>query len=152
MNQYRPNVCVVVRKAGTDLLLLCHRAGFPEDRGWQFPQGGLHKGADLIQEMRRELREEIGTDDVTVILVSHRLYAYRFPEGIRIKNQYVGQIQKWILVEFKGDDHMINFAHRPAEFDAFTWTTPLDVLDKIVYFKLDVYTDAMCDLGLYHGK
>jgi putative (di)nucleoside polyphosphate hydrolase len=150
MARFRENVCIVVQKAGHDLLLLCHRKGFPPDLGWQFPQGGLHKGEDFYSEMRRELREEIGTDAVTVVRVASKRYAYKFPRGIKRRHgTFDGQIQQWVLVEFSDSDDVINFNHEPAEFDAFEWATAATVLDRIVDFKKKVYTEAMRDMGLY---
>jgi putative (di)nucleoside polyphosphate hydrolase len=149
MARYRKNVCVVVRQAGSALLLVCHRKGYPPDRGWQFPQGGLHKGEDLYSEMRRELREEIGTDDVLVVKCAPKKYTYLFPEGIkRRRGDYSGQTQQWVLAEFSGADSKINFNRKPAEFDAFEWVSALIVLDRIVDFKKKVYVEAMGDLGL----
>lgn len=147
--RYRNNVCVAVRKAGSELLLICHRKGFPPAKGWQFPQGGIRKGASLIPEMRRELLEEIGTDDVTVVMVSAKQYVYKFPEGTRHKHkEYDGQAQQWVLAEFSGSDAAINFNREPAEFDAFEWAPAATVLDRIVDFKKDVYSRALKDLGL----
>jgi putative (di)nucleoside polyphosphate hydrolase len=149
MPRYRHNVCAVLRKAGTRLLLLCHRKGFPAEKGWQFPQGGIKKGADLISEMKRELREEIGTDDVRVTTVPKKWYTYTFPKSMKHKHDtYDGQVQQWVLAEFPGSDGQINFTRIPAEFDGFAWVTPQTALDRIVDFKKDVYTRAMTDLGL----
>lgn len=147
--RYRRSVCVAVRKAGSGLLLLCHRKGFPPAAGWQFPQGGIRKGADLIREMRRELLEEIGTDNVRVVWVSAKLYFYKFPTGMRHKHKnYDGQAQQWVLAEFSGNDAAINFNREPAEFDAFAWVHAATALDRIVDFKKDVYSRALKDLGL----
>jgi putative (di)nucleoside polyphosphate hydrolase len=134
----------------TDLLLVCHRKGFPPGLGWQFPQGGLHKGKDLVCESLRELREEIGTGDVTVILVLPKRYTYEFPEGIKRRHdRYAGQTQQWVLTEFSKGDDAINFDRTPAEFDAFEWVTADVVLDRIVNFKKKVYAEAMRDMGLF---
>ena len=117
MPGFRKNVCVVVRNTRSGLLLMCHRNGFPRDSGWQFPQGGLHKGEDLISEMRRELREEIGTDNVKILARAPKKYTYFFPQGKKHKHgDYSGQTQQWVLVEFSGDDGEINFNGKPAEF------------------------------------
>jgi putative (di)nucleoside polyphosphate hydrolase len=149
MPRYRKNVCVAVRKAGSSLFLLCHRKGFPGDLGWQFPQGGLHRGADLESEMRRELMEEIGTSDVTVVRVAPKRYTYDFPKGMKRRHKnYSGQTQQWVLVEFSGDDSVINFKREPAEFDSFLWTDAKTALNRIVDFKKEVYARAMTDLGI----
>jgi putative (di)nucleoside polyphosphate hydrolase len=150
MARFRHNVCIVVRRPYSGLLLVCHRKGSPPGEGWQFPQGGLHRGKDLISEAQRELKEEIGTDDVTVILVLPKWYTYEFPEGIQRRNDtYSGQTQRWVLVEFSGSDDAINFDRTPAEFDAFEWVTADSVIDRIVNFKKAVYVEAMRDMGFF---
>jgi putative (di)nucleoside polyphosphate hydrolase len=149
MARYRQNVCIIVRKPSNGLLLVCHRKGFPLGKGWQFPQGGLHKGQDLISEARRELREEIGTDEISVIRVLPKRYVYEFPAGVKRRHgNFSGQAQQWILVDFLQGDEAINFDRQPAEFDSFEWVTPGTVLDRIVDFKKKVYTEAMKDMEL----
>jgi len=149
MDKFRPNVCIVVRKTGSNLLLVCHRKGFPHNGGWQFPQGGIHKGKELVGEMKRELREEIGTDNVLVVKISPRTYSYTFAAGMKRKNDnFVGQIQNWILTEFSGSDTQINFNRQPAEFDAFEWVEAKEAIERIVDFKKQVYSLALNDLDL----
>jgi putative (di)nucleoside polyphosphate hydrolase len=149
MARLRQNVCVAVRKTGSDLFLVCHRKGFPPVRGWQFPQGGLHKGEDLISGMKRELLEEIGTDDIEVVAIAPKKYTYAFPPGTaRRHGNYTGQTQQWVLAEFSGLDSEIKFDRMPAEFDAFEWVTAATVLDRIVDFKKNVYAEAMQDMGI----
>ena len=65
LRDYRPGVVVVLTGSRPGSLLLFHRAGWPPETGWQFPQGGVDPGLPLIEEARRELREEIGAS-VTV--------------------------------------------------------------------------------------
>ena len=150
MARFRHNVCVAVRRAGSDLFLVCHRKGFPPDSGWQFPQGGLHEGEELISEMRRELREEIGTDVVKVVAVAPKKYTYTFPQGIKTRHgNFTGQTQQWVLADFSGLDREINFNRKPAEFDAFEWVTVTTALDRIVDFKRNVYAEALQDMGLF---
>jgi putative (di)nucleoside polyphosphate hydrolase len=150
MAEFRKNVCVVVRNARSGLLLVCHRKGFPRDSGWQFPQGGLHKGKDIILEMRRELREEIGTDNVKFLACTPKKYTYFFPQGVKRRHGgYSGQTQQWVLTEFSGDDGEINFNRKPAEFDAFEWVSASTAYDRIIDFKKKVYKEAMRDLELF---
>jgi len=145
---YRPNVCAAIQKGGTNQLLMCHRIGYSADTGWQFPQGGIDIGADLVSEMRRELREEIGTDNIKVVTISPFYYTYTLPSGQPNRYpKYQGQIQRWIHAEFSDDDSTLNFSCEPAEFDAFTWMCPSVVLQHIIDFKYDVYFSALGDLG-----
>jgi putative (di)nucleoside polyphosphate hydrolase len=147
--RFRPNVCIAIKKKGSERLLMCHRKAFPDESGWQFPQGGIDKNADLVSEVKRELREEIGTDEVTVLKFASQPYTYNFPPGTHIHHPgYAGQAQQWVLVELDVEDSKINFSHEPAEFDAFRWEAASHVVQKIVDFKKQIYIQAMHDLGL----
>src|ERR1035437_10256324 len=102
---YRPNVCIAIQKCGTNKLLTCHRIGCSAETGWQFPQGGIESGSDIIVEMKRELREEIGTDNVRVVAISPFSYKYTLPSGqINRYPKFKGQIQQWVHVEFCDKD------------------------------------------------
>ena len=148
--KYRDNVCAVIRRKTDNSVLICHRRGFPRDRGWQFPQGGIENQADLIDELKRELVEEIGTDNITVILVSPHVYRYTFPKGVKSKHRgYCGQEQRWVLVELNCGDKAIKFNGADAEFDDFLWVSPKEALVQVVDFKKDVYRQALRDLGLF---
>jgi len=147
---YRDNVCAVIRKKSDNSVLICHRKGFPKNSGWQFPQGGIDKQKNILEELKRELREEIGTDNVSVITINPHAYQYDFPEDIYIKygNKYRGQKQRWALITFNADESEINFNNINAEFDAFKWVPPQEALSGIVDFKKKVYQQGLHDLGL----
>ena len=99
--------------------------------------------------MKRELKEEIGTDAVAVLAVSRKKYAYKFPaDALKSRPGFGGQIQQWVLVELLLDESSIHFNHKPAEFDAFKWATARAALREIVDFKKPTYLKAMTDLGL----
>lgn len=147
--EYRDNVCAVIRRKSDNSVLICHRKGFPENKGWQFPQGGIDIRKNLIDELKRELLEEIGTANVSIISVSPHTYQYDFPAGINSKHQqYCGQKQKWVLTELHADDCAIHIDSVKAEFDAYQWVTPQEALSRVVNFKKDVYRRALKDLGL----
>jgi putative (di)nucleoside polyphosphate hydrolase len=146
---YRDNVCAVIRSADGSVLV-GHRSGFPSDKGWQFPQGGIDPGLDLIKELKRELFEEIGNDRIRVIAVSPKTYIYDYPESILPKKKgYAGQRQRWVLCEFL-DKHPLIKLDREAEpeFDGYRWVRAEDALELCVWFKKEVYGKAMGDLGV----
>ncbi len=151
MTGYRPNVCIAVRRPDTGLFLLCHRKGFPANAGWQFPQGGIHRGKELVSEMRRELAEETGLHDVSVAMVTKNSYRYEFPAGAHKHRRYKGQVQRWVLVDYVGPEDSLDFSREPAEFDSYCWATAQTALDRIVNFKKHTYTRAMTDLGIIHN-
>lgn len=47
----------LVRNAGNDVLLIRHHR-----RGWEIPQGRVEEGENLIDALRREVREEAGVE------------------------------------------------------------------------------------------
>lgn len=149
MARYRDNVCAVIR-APDGTVLLGHRTGFPSDKGWQFPQGGINPDVDLIEEMKRELREEIGNDRIRVVSVAPEIYTYDYPESILPKKKgYTGQRQRWVLCEFQDKDTVIRLdGEDEPEFDGFRWVTPNEALALCVGFKKEVYGKALKDLEL----
>ena len=138
---YRQNVGVVVVNT-QGKVLMCARADQPGLQ-WQFPQGGIEKGEDIIVAARRELYEETGIVSVTLLHVLPEKLRYDFPDNALKKYDalYKGQEQSWVLFEFFGSDDEINFLVHPEEieFKAFEWVNISDAPKRIVPFKKDVY-------------
>jgi putative (di)nucleoside polyphosphate hydrolase len=149
IKKYRDNICAVIRDTTGNSVLIFHRKGLPTDTGWQFPQGGIDSKKDLIEELKRELREEIGTDAISIIKVSPNTYTYDFPDDIPVKHSgYCGQRQRWVLVELDCDESDISFKGRYAEFDDYRWVSPQEAVSEVIDFKKDVYKRALSDLTL----
>ena len=134
---YRKNVGVVVYKKGK--VLLCARAketGFQ----WQFPQGGIEDGEDIIEAGKRELYEETGIKSIRLITTISEPIRYDFPKEIDFL-PFKGQDQYWVLFEFFGNDDEIKFDIDPdcVEFKAFKWDNIDIAPEEIIYFKKDVY-------------
>jgi putative (di)nucleoside polyphosphate hydrolase len=56
----------------------------PRNRdAWQLPQGGVEEGEDTVKAALRELKEESGINNVTVIGQSAQVYRYDFPLSYR---------------------------------------------------------------------
>lgn len=148
-DEYRPNVCAVILDQDGTRVLLCHRISFRLDEGWQFPQGGYDINLDLIDEMRRELREEISSDAVEVIRISESQYFYDFPNrSYQSRGGYRGQRQTWVLCQLVGSDNAINVNTEEAEFDQWIWADPIDAVHRVVDFKRDNYKNALIELGV----
>lgn len=146
--KYRDNVCAVLRGVGGSEVLICHRSGFSPEEGWQFPQGGIDRKKDIIDELKRELREEIGVDDISVIRIAPGHYKYDFPPSARKSRPgYSGQTQQWVLAELDRECE-INLGGKTAEFDDFRWVSPKEAMDRVVGFKREVYKQALRALGL----
>ena len=67
---------------------------------------------------------------------------YDVPHNLADKlwqGQYRGQSQKWILFNFNGQDNEIDIHTPHQEFVEWQWTNPLDLTNKAIYFKKNVY-------------
>jgi len=156
----RPNVCAVLAGGPEGLVLVFRRVGWPRlPHPWQFPQGGLESGEAPLDGLRRELREEIGTDDVDVLRAPSAPIVYEWPPDVlamleqeRSKlTRYRGQEQYWFLARLRGGAGTIRFDHEPREFDAFEWVTPAEALARVVAFKRDAYRRGLTAVGLLPG-
>ena len=78
----------------------------PVDK-WQMPQGGVDKGEELVDAMRRELKEETSIENVSLLKELDGYISYELPDyllGIIWKGKYKGQNQKWYIMRFNGND------------------------------------------------
>ncbi|TDI57754.1 MAG: RNA pyrophosphohydrolase [Alphaproteobacteria bacterium] len=113
---------------------------------WQMPQGGIDEGEDPRQAALRELREEIGTDKVTILAESENWLTYDLPDelyGKMWKGRYGGQKQKWFLMQFTGTDADINIETEHPEFRAWEWAAIDTLPERIVPFKVDLYRQVI---------
>ena len=155
--QYRRNVCAVLTGDGREQVLVFRRVDATDsDYQWQFPQGGLKAREAPETGLRRELREEIGTDRVAVECALPEPIVYRYPPDVLAalrdadphKARYAGQAQYWFLARLLVDTERIRFEHQPAEFDAYRWVTPAEAVRLVVPFKREAYRRALTALGL----
>jgi putative (di)nucleoside polyphosphate hydrolase len=115
---------------------------------WQMPQGGLDAGEGEDAAMFRELKEETGINDkaVKVIQKSQKYHYYNLPYKLQKKfwgGKYLGQKQKWYLVEFIGEESAINVKTEDPEFSEWKWISKENLLNEIVPFKRDLYEDII---------
>jgi putative (di)nucleoside polyphosphate hydrolase len=148
---YRP--CVGIALFNRDgLVFVGERVDTPG--AWQMPQGGIDHGEGIINAVYRELREEIGTDKVSIIRIADEKLRYDLPEHLQEKlwsGRYRGQEQTWVAAEFTGENTDIDLnTYKQAEFNAWEWVDIRTCLERIVPFKRDVYQDVIrlfADLG-----
>lgn len=148
---YRPNVGIVLCQ--NNLIFLGKRLDCKnmllDEKVWQMPQGGIDEGESPLQAALRELKEEIGTDNVKVLKSSGTWYTYDFPNNLSKKawnGMFKGQCQKWFLMEFLGDINAINLQTEHPEFCEFFWATKKEVLERVVSFKYDIYQQVFDEL------
>ncbi len=142
---YRPGVGIVLLN-GTNHVFVAQRAD-KHFEAWQMPQGGIDEGEDPKAALWRELMEEAGTDKAEILREHPEWLYYDLPFDLQKKlwgGKFSGQKQKWFLLRFTGTDADINInLHQPAEFTAWKWADPKDMLDMIVPFKRDVYREIL---------
>ena len=109
---------------------------------WQMPQGGIDKNENYYEAALRELKEETSITSVKLIKEIDKKYTYILPNnliGIIWKGKFKGQVQKWFVMRFVGNESEININTKNPEFLDWKWID-VDELPKIaVNFKLEIY-------------
>ena len=109
---------------------------------WQMPQGGIDEGEDYYEAALRELKEETSVVSVKLIQEIDKKLTYILPDhliGIIWRGRFKGQIQKWFVMRFVGNDSEINIHTKKPEFLDWKWIDLKDLTKIAVSFKLDVY-------------
>ena len=142
-SDYRAGVGIVlVNSRG---LVFSGRRRDNRDHPWQMPQGGLQDGETPRQATLREVREELGTDAVTVLEFRPDWlhYDYPAPDSSRRAALYRGQRHLWYLLRFDGTDSDIDIEGESGEFSAWRGNTPAQIIDEAVSFKQPAYRQVM---------
>ena len=116
---------------------------------WQMPQGGVDKGEKLYNAAKRELKEETNIKTIKFIKEIDGFISYLLPDellGIIWRGKYKGQKQKWFIVRFEGEEKEINIKTKYPEFLDWKWVSIENITDKVVKFKLEVYSKIKQEL------
>ena len=143
----RKGVGVVLLNSNNQIFV-AKRIDNPKDF-WQMPQGGIDVGEDPLTAAFRELKEETSVKSVKLIKEINSEITYHLPEnllGIIWKGKYKGQIQKWFVMRFLGNDNEINLKTKHPEFLDWKWIDIEDITTKVVDFKLHVYKKIQHEL------
>jgi putative (di)nucleoside polyphosphate hydrolase len=141
---YRPNVAAIVLSSSYPLkceILIASRVDIKD--AWQFPQGGIDAGETPQEALFRELKEEIGTDEVEIIAEYPGWVSYDFPPSVA-KNMapYDGQTQKYYLVKLK-KGAVVNIATEIPEFSEYKFVRRSRLNEYITFFKRTVYKKVL---------
>ena len=85
---------------------------------WQMPQGGVDGSENYYEAALRELKEETSVVSVELIKEIDKKLTYVLPNhliGIIWKGRFKGQIQKWFVMRFVGNDSEINIHTKKPE-------------------------------------
>lgn len=143
---YRPNVGAALFNP-EGLVFVARRADLPNAEGaaggWQLPQGGIDPEEDPATAVLRELEEEIGTAQATLLGEHDEWLTYDLPPdlvGHALGGRYRGQRQRWFALRFRGQDTDIRLDLDPhPEFDAWRWAPLVELPSLAVPFKRPIY-------------
>ena len=116
---------------------------------WQMPQGGVDENEDFFTAALRELKEETSIVSVKLIKEIDDKFTYILPDhliGIIWKGKFKGQIQKWFIMRFVGNESEINIKTKHPEFLDWKWIDLKDLTKIAVNFKLEVYKQVKSEV------
>lgn len=140
---YRPNVACILLSNNYPNICEFFIAQRRDLKGiWQFPQGGIDEGESPKDALFRELKEEIGTNNIEIIAEHPSWVSYDFPKTLTIKMYpYDGQIQKYFLARLKDDFIDINTPE--PEFSSYEFVDYNVLLSRTNHFKKQVYKQVL---------
>tara|TARA_B100000401_G_C52724162_1_gene680175 strand:+ start:405 stop:872 length:468 start_codon:yes stop_codon:yes gene_type:complete len=140
-DQYRRCVGMMILN-NENKILVGKRLDHPSGH-WQMPQGGIDDNENPNEAVWREMQEEIGTNNATIIKESTQWINYKIPletlQTLPWGHKYVGQTQKWFLFRFNGADNEINVVTEKPEFSEWRWSNHNLLIENIVPFKRNTY-------------
>ena len=137
---YRPNVAMILVShlyPQKKEIFIAQRTDL--QNVWQFPQGGIDEGEEVQEALFRELEEEVGTRDATIVAEYPEWISYDFPPRVALSMKpFIGQTQRYFLLKL-GENAKINIETEHPEFDDFKFVGVDEVLGLSASFKKNVY-------------
>jgi len=141
-NLYRPNVGIVIFNSKKKIW--CgRRLGINTKDAWQLPQGGIDDNESPLEAAVREAYEETGIKSIKKISKIDEWIKYELPKDIaknKWNGKFIGQMQKWFLFQFYGNDDEINInINKKAEFSEWKWEKDIYIQRNVAEFRKTVY-------------
>lgn len=143
---YRPAAAIMLLNS-EDKVFVAQRIDSALE-AWQMPQGGLDPDEEPLAGALRELEEETGIPAhlVEIIAKAPEVLLYDLPPEMMGRiwgGRYRGQAQHWFIARFLGTDADVNLETPEPEFRAWKWADASELVDLIVPFKRQLYTDVV---------
>jgi putative (di)nucleoside polyphosphate hydrolase len=158
----RPCVGVVLFNAHGHVWIGRHRPrwaaqmeSYVGDTVWQLPQGGIEPLEPSREAAFRELWEETGVRNASLIGEIPGWLTYELPPqliGIALKGKYAGHRLRWYALRFDGDDSEIDIGPKgtmKSEFDAWRWVPLAEVPSLAVDFRRSVYEEVVQEFSCF---
>jgi len=120
--------CVVFNK-NKKFLMVCG-AKWPKG-SWCFPQGGINENETHREAVKRELNEELGTNNFDIIGKSIVEHVYLFPEEIAQKKGFDGQYQTIWFVKLLEEESKIKFPEE--EISEAKWFEQDEIIENMAF-------------------
>jgi putative (di)nucleoside polyphosphate hydrolase len=141
---YRPNVAaIIVSHAYPDKkeIFIAQRNDMYDI--WQFPQGGIDEGETPDIALFRELEEEIGTCDASIVAEFPQWISYDFPLHIAEKMApFAGQKQRYYLVRLN-ESAVVNLQTKHPEFKEYCFVQLDELFARVAHFKKPIYEQVI---------
>ena len=147
---YRP--CVGLLVINDEGLVFAGKRLDSHSNAWQMPQGGIEKGESIFEAGLREMKEEIGTNNVFFIGEMGEWLNYDIPINLINRlwgGKYRGQTQKWLAYKFLGEDREININTKNPEFCDWKWLNALELTKLAIPFKKKIYEKVLKEYSNY---
>jgi putative (di)nucleoside polyphosphate hydrolase len=124
------------------------REGFADDCFWQLPQGGIEPREPSREAAFRELWEETGVRNASLIAEIPGWLTYELPSeliGIALKGKYAGHRLRWYAMRFEGRDSEIDIGAKGSmkpEFDSWQWVPLSEIAGLAIDFRRPVYEEV----------
>lgn len=117
--RYRANVAAIIRRKD-GRILIARRSDYPES--WQLPQGGVDRGEEPEDALRREVEEEVALRGTAYRIAARKDgYRYEFPGGPD-KRGFHGQRQTYFLCILQdGAEKEVDASRGCGEFTEVDW-------------------------------